>query len=98
MNQRPQLPVESITTKDKKIEQSRKPDASPNKQVAPLKSKLPVADTRAARPAKLGMVQKVHTETKLQQKPEKVAIQRPPISQQNVGFAITDVFSNLFEV
>ncbi|WOG98025.1 hypothetical protein DCAR_0417366 [Daucus carota subsp. sativus] len=78
------LPVESITPpKDKKIE-SRKLDASLNKQVASLKPKLPVADTRASRPVKQSANQRVHTETKLQQKPEKVAIQRPPASQQNI--------------
>lgn len=99
VKQRPRLPVVSISPpKDKKNEQSRKLDASLNKQVAPSKLKVPVADTRAARPAKLSVAQRVHTETKLQQKPEKVAIQRPPVSQQNVGFAVTDVFSNLLEI
>lgn len=84
VKQRPRLPVVSISPpKDKKNEQSRKLDASLNKQVAPSKLKVPVADTRAARPAKLSVAQRVHTETKLQQKPEKVAIQRPPVSQQN---------------
>ncbi|XP_074373305.1 putative mediator of RNA polymerase II transcription subunit 26b [Apium graveolens] len=83
VKQKPRVPAESIALKDKKNEQSRTPDASLSKQVAPFKPKLPVADTRAVRPAKLSMDQKVHTETRLQQKPEKVAIQRPPMTQQN---------------
>lgn len=84
VKQRPRLPVESITPpKDKKNDQIRKLDASLSKQVAPLKPKIPIADTRAVRPAKLSVDQRVHTETKLQQKPEKVAIQRPPVTQQN---------------
>lgn len=89
VKQRPHLPVESITPpKDKKNEQIRKPDASLSKQVAPFKPKLSVADTRAARPARPSIDQRVHTETRLQQKPEKVAIQRPPVTQQNVGLQL----------
>lgn len=94
--QRHQLPIESVTPlKDKKDEQTRKKEASIKKQTMLLKPNKPsIPESGPGRPTKPSLEQKVRCETKLQQKSEKVTIQRPPVSQQNVSFGIADVLVN----
>lgn len=94
VKQRQRHPFESnAPPMTKKDEQIRKEEASVNKQGTHLKPNKPsIVESGPGRPTKPSSEHRVHHDTKLQRKPETVNSQRPPVSQQNVCLAVSDLF------